>query len=301
MKSNTINSDLPKIEKILENTFGSKHYTKINRLGGLTNHTYYVGLDNGEEYAVRIPGDGTEKMIIRMNEKKSTQLACKLNIDAPLVYFGDDGSKISKYLTNAETMSKKDMQMPINIIHAARIFNKLHHCEEKTDIPFEVFEMAANYEDIIIFHGVDMFLDYSEIKKRVMKIKQEIDSQFFIEKVPCHNDPLCENWIRSDGAMYLIDWEYAGMNDGIWDLADLSIEAEYTHEQDTLLLTTYYNDTPTIKIWRHFYANKIYVDYLWTLWAKARVPFDGAPMENWALERYTRLKGNLNLYSMLHD
>ena len=45
--------------------------------------------------------------------------------------------------------------------------------------------------------------------------------------------------------------------------------------------------------WKHFLANKLYVDYLWTLWAKARVPYDGQPMEDWAAERYARLKKNL--------
>ena len=45
--------------------------------------------------------------------------------------------------------------------------------------------------------------------------------------------------------------------------------------------------------------NKIYVDYLWTLWAKARVPYDGQPMEDWAAERYARLKTFIKEYRNL--
>ena len=47
---------------------------------------------------------------------------------------------------------------------------------------------------------------------------------------------------------------------------------------------------------KHFLASKIYVDYLWTLWAKMRVPYDGQPMEDWAQERYARLKGFIEDY-----
>jgi len=117
--------------------------------------------------------------------------------------------------------------------------------------------------------------------------------------VPCHNDPLCENWVEGDGRMYLIDWEYAGMNDGMWDVADVSIEAGFDGECDRLLLAAYLGREPELADEKHFLASKIYVDYLWTLWAKARVPYDGQPMEDWAVERYTRLKGFIEDYNAL--
>ena len=99
--------------------------------------------------------------------------------------------------------------------------------------------------------------------------------------------------------MYLIDWEYAGMNDGMWDLADVSIEAGYDAECDRLLLLAYTQREPDKLTEKHFLASKLYVDYLWTLWAKARVPYDGQPMEDWALDRYTRLKNNLRIYKSI--
>ena len=132
-----------------------------------------------------------------------------------------------------------------------------------------------------------------------LAVKQQIDSVCDIQNVPCHNDPLCENWVLSadDDRLYLIDWEYAGMNDGIWDLADVSIEGVFTPENDELLLTEYLGSKPDQNEYKHFLANKIYVDYLWTLWAKTRVPYDGQPMEDWAVERYARLKDNLRLFA----
>ncbi len=71
---------------------------QIERLGGLTNHTYKTTLPGGKEVVVRIPGEGTEEMIVRGDEKVSTQLANDLGIDAALLYFGADGAKVSEYI-----------------------------------------------------------------------------------------------------------------------------------------------------------------------------------------------------------
>ena len=295
MRKEILEMDLPKIEKILSLVLKVDRYQKIERLGGLTNHTYHVCLENGKEYVLRIPGEGTEELIVRKNEKISTELACKLGIDANLLYFDENGTKVTEYIPNAMTMSAKKMREPQHIKQVASLFNKLHNCNLNTGIPFEVFDMASSYEKIINEHNVSMYDDYQEVKNQVMMIKQEIDNTCNTSRVPCHNDPLCENWIESNDRMYLIDWEYAGMNDAMWDLADISIEAVYTHEHDHMLLKEYYGITPDKKTWKHFYANKIYVDYLWTLWAKTRVPFDGQPMEDWARERYDRLKNNIEV------
>ncbi len=299
MAKEIVKEDIPKVKELVKQVLGQDSYSDICRMGGLTNHTYKVTLLNGEEYVVRIPGEGTEEMIVRKDEKISTELACRYGVDAQLLYFGDDGSKVTRYISDAVTMCAESMHDHRHIKQVADIFKIMHSCDENTGVPFEVFEMAAGYEKIIIDKNVAMFDDYDEQKTRVMEIKQEIDKSTNIKKVPCHNDPLCENWVEGDGRMYLIDWEYAGMNDGMWDLAAVSIEAGFDDECDTLLLTNYLENVPTVDERKHFLAAKIYVDYLWTLWAKARVPYDGQPMEDWAQERYTRLKNFIVEYGKL--
>lgn len=296
MAKEVIKEDVPKIEALLEQVLGTSKYIQLSRMGGLTNHTYQVILENKEAYVVRIPGEGTEQLIVRNDEMISTKLACEVGVDAELLYFGKDGSKVTKYISNAITMSADELKKTYHIEQVAEIFKKMHTCGVDTKVPFEVFDMAKGYEKVIKDKNVSMFDDYQEIKKAVMEIKKEIDGSVEITKVPCHNDPLCENWVEGDGRMYLIDWEYAGMNDGMWDLADVSIEAGFEEEQDEKLLCAYMGKTPETLERKHFLANKIYVDYLWTLWAKARVPYDGQPMEDWAVERYTRLKGFIERY-----
>ena len=296
MAREILKSDIPKVELLLEKVLGSKKYKELFRMGGLTNHTYKVVTENGEEYVVRIPGEGTEELIVRKDEMVSTALACSLGVDAELLYFGEDGAKITKYIPDAVTMSAEELKKSCHICQVAEIFKKMHTCGKNTNVPFEVFDMAKGYEKIIREKNVSMFDDYEIIKAEVLKVKKEIDSSVDVKKVPCHNDPLCENWVEGNGRMYLIDWEYAGMNDGMWDLADVSIEAGFDEEHDEMLLCAYMGKKPGVLEKKHFLANKIYVDYLWTLWAKARVPYDGQPMEDWAVERYTRLKGFIEKY-----
>lgn len=292
--------DISVVKELLQKVAGKSEYAEIERMGGLTNRTYKVMFAEGDQYIVRIPGEGTEKMIVRGDERVSTELACDLEIDAKLLYFGEDGAKVTEFIEDAVTMSAETMREKENIKEATVIFRKLHTCGVDTKVPFEVFDMAKSYEKIIFSNNVDMFDDYEEIKITVMKIKAEVDSMCDIRKVPCHNDALCENWVKSGyGRMYLIDWEYAGMNDGLWDLAEVSIEAAYGHSHDELFLTEYFGKEPSDADWKHFLANKLYVDYLWTLWAKTRVPFDGQPMEDWAEERYERLKKNIDIFNEL--
>lgn len=298
MEKEIVQEDLQNVSVLIQKVLGTDRYAEIERMGGLTNHTYKVVLEDGGIYAVRIPGEGTEELIIRGNEKISTELAYRLHIDAELLYFGPDGSKVTRYIPDAVTMSAEELKAPANIRQVADILKKLHGSGTDTKVPFEVFDMAAGYEGIIREKRVSMYEDYVQVKNEVMRIKHLTDEACEIRKVSCHNDPLCENWVKSrkNGKMYLIDWEYAGMNDGMWDLADISIEAKYDDTHDEQLLEAYFERKIDGNDRKHFLAAKIYVDYLWTLWAKARVPYDGQPMEDWALERYTRLKQNLAEY-----
>ncbi len=293
--------DIPQIKALLKSALSVNSYKAIERLGGLTNHTYHVTLEDGRDLVLRLPGEGTEQMIVRADEQKSTLLACRLGVDSPLLYFSDNGAKITEYIPNAITMSADTIKEPRHLMQVAEIFKIMHTCGEDTGVPFEVFDMAQGYEKIITDMNVPMFDDYAENKATVISIKEEIDSLVAPKRVPCHNDPLCENWVEGNGRMYLIDWEYAGMNDGMWDVADVSIEASLDEACDDLLLTQYLGRTPDLTDKKHFLASKIYVDYLWTLWAKARVPYDGQPMEDWAVSRYERMKQNIQKFKQLKE
>ena len=277
--------DISYIKQLLKEAVGFDEYVDLERLGGLTNHSYRVATQDGREYVVRIPGEGTEEVINRKDEKKSTELACALGIDAPLLLFDENGAKVSEYIKDAFTLNEDAMQEESRIKKCATIFRTLHNSNKDTHIEFDVFTMARTYEDFIFANNVELFDDYQSIKEEVQTIKNEVDYLGIANRAPCHNDPLCANWVESGDRLYLIDWEYAGMNDGMWDIAATSIEACFNHNHDMLFLEKYLMHEPDKQEVKHLMASKIFVDYLWTLWAKMRVPFDGQAMEDWASER----------------
>ncbi len=292
--------DLPLVRELLGRVFPDGEYASIARLGGMTNHSYRVVRRDGQEYLVRLPGEGTEELINREDERKSTELACRLDIDSELLYFGSDGTKIMRFIHDPQPMSDAVMRRPEILRQAAAIFHRLHTCGENTGVRFEVFEMADTYEKIIRENGVAFYDDYDEVRGTVMRIKADVDAGGAAPRVPCHNDSLVDNWVLDkDGRLYLIDWEYSGMNEAMWDLSCLSIEAEYGEDDDEALLQAYYGRTPTVDEKKRFLAAKLYVDYLWTLWGLTRVPYDGQFMQDYADGRYVRLKKNMEAYKKL--
>ena len=292
--------DIPLVKEILYKVFSDDNYNDILRLGGMTNHSYKVTRNDGEEYVVRIPGEGTEELINRFDERKSTELACRLGIDSELLYFGDDGAKVMRFICDPQPISEGIMQKKENLVQAAAIFRKLHTCGIDTGVRFEVFEMVDLYERLIRKENVAVYDDYEDVKDTVYTIKKAVDATGIAPKVPCHNDSLIGNWvIDKSGNLYLIDWEYSGMNEAMWDLACLSIEAGYTEANDRELMDAYYKRNATSDEKKRFIASKLYVDYLWTLWGLVRIPFDGSFMQEYADQRYERLKRNMLVYKNL--
>ena len=295
-----IDDDISRIKEMLKEVFGDEEYIDLERLGGMTNRSYKVVRTNGKEYICRIPGEGTDKMINRSNERKNTVLACDLGVDTKLLYFTDDGKKVMEFVQKPQPMNKEVMQRSDIIKQATDIIRKLHTCGIDTSVRFDVFEMAGLYEKIIKDEKVAFYDDYEEVKNNVMSIKNTIDEKCHPERVFCHNDTLPDNWVLDEnGKLYLVDWEYSGMNEGMWDLSCLSIESDFSNEKDNELLKSYYGREASTLEKKYFVATKLYVDYLWTLWGLVRVPVEGTVMQEYADGRYERLKRNIEAYKKI--
>ena len=61
-----------------------------------------------------------------------------------------------------------------------------------------------------------------------------------------------------DGTIYLIDWEYSGMNDPMADFAALFIEADFTKENQDYILGKYFNGNIPEHAFKKFYATWFY-------------------------------------------
>ena len=289
--------DVPRIKALLQVTFGNEAYVDMKRLTGMTNRSYKITREDGTAYVLRIPGEGTEQMINRSDEKKSNELACELGLDTSMFYFDHEGNKVMQFIESNRSVNEALMRETMMIHKVAEVFRRLHTSSVDTGVLFEVFAMAAIYENIIMENRIKLYPDYDKVKAQVMAVKANEDKMGIGAIVPCHNDPLPGNWILDDQEkLWLIDWEYAGMNDYIWDLACVSLECNYTEVEEKALLAAYYLREAQKEERQHFVAGKVYVDYLWFLWGLTRVPYEGEYMQEYADGRYRRLKKNLSSY-----
>ncbi len=83
---------------------------------------------------------------------------------------------------------------------------------------------------------------------------------------PCHCDPLCENFLDTGERMWIVDWEYAGMNDPLWDLGDLAVEGGFDADQEDEMMRAYFQGDPTPGERGRIVLYKAMCDLLWTLW-----------------------------------
>lgn len=281
------------IEKIIiENLKIKKEdIENIEALGGMTNRNYLIEI-NGQKYVFRKPGEGTEKIIDRKNEKFNADSISKLKLDSKLIFFDDtSGIKISEYIVNAQTLNPiiaKD-----NLKDIAHILKKLHTSDLKFNNKFDVFREIENYEKLSIELNGVFYKNYKEVKKEVMKLKSKLE-ELNIELKPCHNDTVPENFIKSKKNIYLIDWEYSGMNDPLWDLAAHIIECGFEVEEEERFLNYYFESKIDREILLRIEIHKICQDFLWSIWTVLKEA-KGVSFGEYGIKRFKnvelRLKG----------
>ena len=265
----------------------------ISPIGGMTNKNYKFVLDK-ESYVLRVPGNGTSKMISRTDEIKNAAFAHEIGVDAELIYFNEEsGVKISKFIENAQTLSPEGAKNPYTMKKICNILNLLHQCGRKMENEFNVYEKINEYECLVDELQGEYYEDYKQVKQQVLQL-EDLITQLDVELVPCHNDTLAENFIKDEeDNYYLIDWEYAGMNDPMWDVAAHCLENDFNEDEEEIFLKTYFNSVPNESYKIRVLINKIFQDFLWSLWTKVKEA-SGDDFGTYGIERYNRAKQNLN-------
>lgn len=266
----------------------------ISPIGGMTNKNYKIEIDN-ECYVLRVPGNGTGEMISREDEIRNAVYANEVGVDSELVYFNEkSGIKISRFIENAETLSPEATKKQNNMIMVCDILRKLHNYNRKMANDFDIYGKIEQYENLANEVNAIFFNDYYEVKDKVLLLKN-IMAELDVKLAPCHNDTIAENFIKSgEDKMYLIDWEYAGMNDPMWDLAAHSLENKFSEDEEELLLNIYFNGKVEEKYKKRILINKIYQDFLWSTWTIIKEA-KGDDFGTYGIDRYTRAKKNLEI------
>jgi thiamine kinase-like enzyme len=206
--------------------------------GGITNHNVKVEV-SGERFVLRVAGQGTNLLgIDRTVELAATEAAGALGIGPEVVDFVEpEGWLVTRFI-DGEIPPVERMREPellARVAHALRAFH------EGPEIPgtFDSFRVVESYRQTALERGGEVPGAYEwahEIASRI-EVKRAA-----VAPVPCHNDLLNANFLDDGRRLCIVDWEYAGMGDRFFDLANFSINHELDSTQSETLLAAYFGE-----------------------------------------------------------
>lgn len=264
----------------------------ITQIGGMSNKNFRIDF-NGRSYVLRVPGNGSEGMVERSNEEFNANEACRLGVNPAIRYFNaGTGVKLADFIENAETLNAATVQRHGNMRKIADIYRKIHDSHIRLRNEFNIFHEIDKYEILMKRAGAVMYKGWEEVRPKVMALEGYLNT-LGVDLKPCHNDALYENFIKAvDGTIYLIDWEYSGMNDPMADFAALFIEAGFEKENEDYILDRYFDGAVPPEAREKILCYQILWDYLWAQWTVIKEA-KGDDFGTYGRDRFNRAIANL--------
>ena len=203
--------------------------------GGITNRNYRVQVD-GEAFVLRMGGAKTGLLgIDRSVEYAAGRRAFEVGVGPEVVAFvPEEGWLVARFI-DGRAVPPREMRQPEVLQRVAGALRAFHGAEA---IPgsFDTLAVVDSYRATAEQHGVEPPPEFDDARAVAIRIRRVRGEQAL---VPCHNDLLNANFL-DDGSIRIVDWEYAGMGDRFFDLANFSVNHEFAVEQDMLLLQAYF-------------------------------------------------------------
>ena len=251
------------------------------RLGGLTNRNYHLVAPNGE-FVLRLAGEGTSEYIDRKVEAYNARVAAKAQVNAEVLYFDtQSGTMLCRYVANSVTLDIEKLRDHGSVARVATAFKRLHQCGQTFESRFELFEQIDNYLGHVTKLKAQVPEGYEQVHQDAQAVREALGLHD-LPTAPCHCDPLAENFLDNGERVYIIDFEYSGNNDPMWDLGDAAVEAEFDEAQDRVLMQTYFGGEPPAFEMGRMVMYKAMSDLLWTLWGVVQHANDNPAEDFWA-------------------
>jgi thiamine kinase-like enzyme len=234
-------SDQTAVEKACAHIsdLGATSALAIERLtGGITNRNF------------RLKG-GTRDVVLRLHGKDTALLGIDRHLEhasavqAAALGLGPNVAGLIEpelyLLTDFVEAVAADLHTPAVLATVVSLLRRWH---ESAPIPgsFDTFGLAETFALRASFLGVQLPAEVEtavELSTTVGAVFAAIDEPL----VPCHNDLLAANFLSStdrNDRVWLIDWEYAGMNSRWFDLGNLSINNGFEDDANESLLRLYF-------------------------------------------------------------
>jgi thiamine kinase-like enzyme len=212
--------------------------TKVTTLsGGITNHNFRVDVD-GFSFVLRMGGADTNLLgIDREVERAASERASEVGVGPQVERFVEPEGWLITWFIDGRPISIEDVRRPETIRRVAAALRRFHDAQP---IPgrFDAHAIVEEYRREAAERGVAIPEAYATAHDASERIRAARGPQ---DLVPCHNDLLNANFL-DDGAIRILDWEYAGMGDRFFDLANLSVNNEFGVDEDRALLEAYFGE-----------------------------------------------------------
>jgi thiamine kinase-like enzyme len=207
--------------------------------GGITNKNFVVADANGR-YFVRLSQDIPMHGVMRFNELQASLAAAKLGLSPKVVHHAP-GVMVLEFI-EGKTLTPEDIQNPAYLSPIVSLLQKTHR-EMKTAVRgpaliFWVFHVIRDYAATLEKDNSRMIPQLPGLLEKSARLERAVGP---VDLVFGHNDLLAANFIDDGHRLWLIDWDYAGYNSPLFDLANLAANNELSTEQQAWLAEAYFD------------------------------------------------------------
>lgn len=260
---------------------------------GLTNTNYRVDVD-GVAHFVRIPGAATDLLAVdRGNELHNTRAAAEAGVSPRVLHTIPAWDVFVLEWLDATTMSIASLGAPGMPTRIAKTLRRLHAGPAFRDT-FDMFRLSERYLALVDERGIPIPAGYREHLTLLPRIEVAL-ARHPLQPVPCHNDLLAENYLDDGARLWIVDFEYSGMNDPAFELGNTAQEQGFDDAQVAELCAAYFGEASPALLAR-MRLQMIMSDVGWTLWAaiQARISSIDFDFAGWADERWARASAMLD-------
>lgn len=240
--------------------------TVIN--AGLTNVSFSFDCD-GRKYVYRHPGGTAGNLIDRQAELFAQMAAKDIGIDKSIIHMELSGWKLSHYVSNAQNCDFESYDH--QLMTAMEYLHRLH--EVKADATVKIFDNVAEGRKLMRIasatkgHLEKEFADVIAKVERLYGYIKEDAKRLGYGLVLCHNDTYEPNYLYDDqGEIYLIDWEYAGLNYAVNDIGCILCRYDWTDKQIARYLRFYVGHELSADESRFYYGFIPISGFYWFCW-----------------------------------
>jgi thiamine kinase-like enzyme len=207
--------------------------------GGITNHNLKVELDDREVYVLRIAGRETDVLgIDRRVEHEATRAAAAVGVGPDVVDFVEpEGWLVTRFIVGTVPPVER-MREPETLVRVARSLRAIHAAPPILG-RFDSFRVVEDYRATAFARGAAVPAAYPWARQLARRIEERRRAA---AERPCHNDLLNANFIDDGERIRIVDWEYAGMGDLFFDLANFAVNHELDEDGRHALLEAYFGD-----------------------------------------------------------